>query len=247
MATSGSRPTPTDRLIRPEAPAATRELHWDVCLRERPHLDLPDADVVVVAPHPDDETLGAGGLICAAAMSGRRVRVVVCTDGEAASEAPGLGARRRAETLAALEVLTAGVGVEVAFLGLPDGRVEDSCDAVADAVGPMLASGPLLVAPWSQDGHPDHDAVGRTCTALGATDGASDVWQYPIWAWHWATPRDLAGQRVACLPLGVGVRRAKRRALEAFASQIAPPTGPPILSTGVRAHFRRPYEAYVLA
>jgi LmbE family N-acetylglucosaminyl deacetylase len=175
------------------------------------------------------------------------VRVVVCTDGEAASEAPGLGPRRRAETLAALEILTAGIGVEVVFLGLPDGGLEASCGAVADAVAPMLAGRPLLVAPWSRDGHPDHDAVGRTCATLGATHGAAAVWQYPIWAWHWARPHDLAGLPIGCLPLAVGVRRAKRRALESFASQITPEDGAPTLPTRVRAHFRRPYEAYVVS
>jgi LmbE family N-acetylglucosaminyl deacetylase len=236
-----------DRLIRPEDPAVTSELRWDAYLRDRPRLSLPDADVVVVAPHPDDETLGAGGLICAAARSGRRVRIVVCTDGEAASDAPDLGARRRSETLAALDVLTGGAGVEVEFLGLPDGGLDVVSAAVADVVAPMLASRPLLVAPWSLDGHPDHDAVGRRCAELADGLGAVAVWQYPVWAWHWATPLELAGRRVACLPLELGIRRTKRRALDAFESQISPSAGPPTLPNAVRAHFRRPYEAYVLA
>ena len=40
--------------------------------------------VAVVAPHPDDESLGAGGLIAGLLASGQEVIVVVCSDGEAA-------------------------------------------------------------------------------------------------------------------------------------------------------------------
>lgn len=39
--------------------------------------------VVIVAPHPDDETLGCGGLIARRAAEGRRIVVVVITDGRA--------------------------------------------------------------------------------------------------------------------------------------------------------------------
>jgi LmbE family N-acetylglucosaminyl deacetylase len=235
------------RLIRPEDAARTSEPEWETFLRSRPELEIPWGDVVVVAPHPDDETLGAGGLICAATASGRRVRVVVCTDGEAASEAPALGSRRRDETMAAVDRLTGGGGRDVVFVGLPDGTLAHSTDAVADAVRPMLASDPLLVAPWSHDGHPDHDAVGRACAALGASHGGIEVWHYPIWAWHWADPQTFASLPVGRLRLDGAVQRAKGRAVHAFTSQITPAHGPPILPPHVRSHFLRPDEAYVLA
>jgi hypothetical protein len=40
------------------------------------------ADVVVIAPHPDDEVLGVGDLLALAAAAGARVRLVAVTDGE---------------------------------------------------------------------------------------------------------------------------------------------------------------------
>ncbi len=63
-------------------------------------LDSAGTDhVVVLAAHPDDETLGAGGLLSKAARSGIRVTVVVATYGEASH--PG-STTHTAERLAAL-------------------------------------------------------------------------------------------------------------------------------------------------
>ena len=61
---------------------------------------------LVVAPHPDDETLGCGGSIAARAANGQRVVVAILTDGEAAAtmraSAPDeLAALRREEALLA--------------------------------------------------------------------------------------------------------------------------------------------------
>src|SRR5690242_503874 len=81
--------------------------------------------LLVIAPHPDDEVLGAGGLADATVRSGGDVRVVVVTDGEAGPDATGarnLGAARRAETRRALVAL--GTGSDAArFLGYADGSL----------------------------------------------------------------------------------------------------------------------------
>ncbi|HHW15492.1 MAG TPA: PIG-L family deacetylase [Firmicutes bacterium] len=94
----------------------------------------PGDRLLVVAPHPDDETLGAGGLIQAARQAHVPVQVVVVTNGDGSTPAAAkltkalfvtaidrikLGHVRQAETLAAMAAL--GVGREaVHFLGYPD-------------------------------------------------------------------------------------------------------------------------------
>jgi LmbE family N-acetylglucosaminyl deacetylase len=80
-----------------------------------PRVQDPVGPVLVIAPHPDDETLGCGGMIATRAAEGRRVVVVVLTDGRALFRRFGVtepseadvSAMRKAETLQAVEILGA--------------------------------------------------------------------------------------------------------------------------------------------
>lgn len=149
--------------------------------------------VVVVAAHPDDETLGAGGLIATAAQHGLETVVVVLTDGEAShphspTATPArLAALRRSETRAAVGVLHPGA--RTVFVGVPDGEVANHETACLAAVVEMIGEGgdTLVVAPWRSDGHPDHDAAGRL-SAVAASRTDATLLEYPIWLWHWGTP-----------------------------------------------------------
>lgn len=79
------------------------------------------AEVLVVAPHPDDEAIMAAGVIARERARGRRVAVAVVTNGDLACERDGF--RREGETVAAMKRL--GLREEdVFFLGYPDGHLE---------------------------------------------------------------------------------------------------------------------------
>lgn len=103
---------------------------------------LGSRGLVVVAPHPDDESLGCGGLIAAARASGRPVHLVVVSDGCGSHTQSRLyppeklRALREAETQRAGAVLGLGSG-DVTFLRLPDAHVPSDgpeADAAAAAV-----------------------------------------------------------------------------------------------------------------
>ena len=117
--------------------------------------------LLVVAPHPDDEVLSCGGLICAHRERGHRVDVVVMTDGALgdASGASGAGYReqRRAETREALQVLG---GCGVTFLDIPDGSLAGKADAAAMLRDVISAAKPAtIVFPSPLEVHPDHRAT----------------------------------------------------------------------------------------
>lgn len=56
---------------------------WNRLLADRPAWSPEDGPLLVVAPHPDDEVLGAGGLIRAWAARGARVSVLSVSDEKA--------------------------------------------------------------------------------------------------------------------------------------------------------------------
>jgi len=212
--------------------------------------------LVVLAAHPDDETLGAGGLIATAARSGLPVEVIIATAGEAShpdshTHSPGALARiRRVEADTALAALASAA--TLTFLGLSDGALAAQLGVLADVLRPRLDAGTLLVTPWSGDRHPDHEA----CAAAGGVAAAARRclhWQYPIWAWHWADPQsaDLPWSELRRVDVDRQAAAAKQAAVAAYVSQhealSALPGDEAILPQHVTAHFEREYETFVVA
>jgi LmbE family N-acetylglucosaminyl deacetylase len=139
---------------------------------------------MVIAPHPDDETIGCGGTLALLANAGSEVRVVVATDGEASLEgacgAREVGRRRRLREIAACERL--GVGPPT-FLGLPDAGLERCSSLLFDLLAQQLEGfePDIIFAPWMLDGHPDHRAVASSVARL-ALPSWSVIWTYEVWA-----------------------------------------------------------------
>ncbi|MDP9064375.1 MAG: PIG-L family deacetylase [Pseudomonadota bacterium] len=221
------------------------EEHWERLLaREGEWIPAP-APLIVVSPHPDDEVLGAGGLIHTWASEGRPVTIISVTDGEAAFPTwRGLDRIRRGELQAALRKLCL-THVSVIRIGLPDGRVGEHSRRLRNALLGIVEAPATLIAPYEHDGHPDHDTVGAVCCALARTEGV-DVARYPIWSWHHGAPTTFAGARWGKFPLSPRARRAKARAVQCFASQLQPPRNKPIVPPHVLPYFQRAFEAFLL-
>jgi LmbE family N-acetylglucosaminyl deacetylase len=139
-------------------------------------VELPPGErVLLLAPHPDDETIGCGGTLRKYVEAGARVRVVVLTDGRQgdselrrlAADDPArsrleseLASRRKGEALAALAVL--GVQ-EHEFLEVRDGELREAAGAVASTLARMLSEWrpDLVLLPFVTDRHADHFAANR--------------------------------------------------------------------------------------
>ncbi len=142
--------------------------------------------LVIVAPHPDDETLGCGLLIAAAVRAGVRVAVIALTDGDGSH--PGsrrwppaaLGRVRRAELRRALARL-GGTQAAVRFMGWHDGNVAAEGHALAlRHVLTRLDAG-VVVAASARDHHPDHQA-GWALSVAATRGGGVALVSYAVWS-----------------------------------------------------------------
>ncbi len=232
---------------------------WAAAPRLDPDLGLDIDALIVLAAHPDDETLGAGGLMATAAARGIRVVVVVATDGggshpDSMTWPPrALARERRIEIARAIDQLAPGSALS--FLGLTDGHLRERrtrlTTLVRSAILTETTGDPLrtlVVAPWSGDGHRDHRVLGEVSEGLAHELGHRSL-GYPIWLWHWAHPAEVDTRGWTVLPLDREAHAAKLRALPLHATQVLPLSPAPgeeaLIHAGMRAHFERDLEIFV--
>ena len=222
------------------------EPEWEAALRNVPAWLPPHVPTTVIAPHPDDETLAAGGLIASLRGSQVPVRVIAITDGENAYEGEvGLGALREREQARALQRL--GVSEDqISRLHLPDSGVSEWEDKLSTMLEPMLRDAGHIIAPWPHDFHPDHEVTGRAVFKV-AQRYHIPLTSYLFWTWHRGTPDLLRSVTLRKLPLTEEQQQAKREALAFHVSQLQHHSGAPILPANLLAPAWRNYEIFLPA
>ncbi|MGB3310172.1 MAG: PIG-L deacetylase family protein [Nodosilinea sp.] len=240
----------------------------DLPLRSLATLQAP---VLVVAPHPDDETLGCGGAIAQLRSLGCPVQVLVISDGANSHPRsrqyppPRLRQLRQAETLAALTLLGVAAA-DVTFLGLPDGSVPHLFQPPVPHAVPQAAAAQAALAqcqrylrraapqtiflPYQFDPHRDHRA---TWTLVQAATRSLDLpprlIEYPIWDWD-PRQRQPLGDRYRAWRIDIAPQVAlKHRAIHCYRSQTTDlisddPTGFR-LTPELIAPFLNPWEVYL--
>ena len=195
--------------------------------------------VLVIAPHPDDESIATGGLLQIAHAAGATCRVVIVTDGDnnpwpqrwserrwriGANERARWGARRRAEAMAALSVLGlnhAATNFDVQFLGLPDLGLTDMLMRMDERASNSLRmqidefQPTWLVLPALNDRHPDHSAL-HVMTRVALAEYAGAAPKLLAFGVH----GELHDERHIELPLTDAQRAVKRTAIFTHASQM---------------------------
>ena len=222
-------------------------------------LDLvpPNGRAVIVAPHPDDEVLGCGGMLQLLAAAGRQLVLISVTDGSASH--PGserwpverLSVIRPQESAEALRRL----GLPMHRLkwlraGFSDTQVAAREHDLSEFIERHLRPDDVVFTTWREDGHSDHEAVGRASAEAARRVGAT-CHELPVWTWHWATPEDalVPWQRARKILLTPAQVARKRHAVHAFASQLEgdPDAGlEPVLAPYVLDRLLQPFEVVFL-
>ncbi|MHB1121606.1 MAG: PIG-L deacetylase family protein [Ramlibacter sp.] len=146
-----------------------------------PVLDLAGARrVLVIAPHPDDETLGCGGTLARLAPA-CDVHVLLVTNGDGGGDLPPETSALRKQEMAAA-VRTLGIANEVLHLDEPDGRFDDTSSFRAALAAIVQRLQPDWVfLPWLGDSHPDHSRISRASSQVLRRSAVQRVLYYETW------------------------------------------------------------------
>ena len=136
--------------------------------------------ILIVAPHPDDESVGCGGLL---ALYGPQCDVLLLTDGRKGVPADGSKTEdetaliRKAEFNAAMVFF--GVNC-VRTLALPDSRLAENAAAVS---GVDFQPYNLIFVPYRNERHPDHAAAFHILKKLWKKQRAkAELLEYEVWS-----------------------------------------------------------------
>jgi LmbE family N-acetylglucosaminyl deacetylase len=148
------------------------------------NLAVPDGPVLVLAPHPDDETVGPGGALVKHVDAGNRIRVLFLTDGAAACRrSRNLPKTRRLEAVQAAGVLGIAPGA-LQFWNEPDGQLRVRRDLVERLAAELVDFKPdVIYTPFFLDDHRDHCTTAYLlAAALRTVSISTEVWCYEVWA-----------------------------------------------------------------
>jgi LmbE family N-acetylglucosaminyl deacetylase len=207
---------------------------------------------LVLAPHPDDETLGCGAVILRKVAAGTPVTVVVVADGRHSHRSDhlppaALGQMRRSEMVQAARRMGLAEA-NLRQLGYEDRTLTAHEDELVGVIAGLVKEfePQEVYVTGAFEPHPDHAALGRAARrALAQVDGAPPLlMEYPIWMWSqmwhgipttWANR--MAAVRAALEVLAIRRRaavvdatpfvNAKMHALDAHVSQLRRPAGVP--------------------
>jgi LmbE family N-acetylglucosaminyl deacetylase len=211
---------------------------------------------LVLAPHPDDETLGCGGTIMQKLAAGVPVQVVIAADGRYAHPSSKLPVEalveiRKEEARRACAIL--GLPHEsITFLGFEDLRLADHRGLLRERLFAILNTmNPEEIFVSSViDNHPDHRVLAELARELAQArhDCAPMLYEYPIWFWDpriWRV-RDVLELRPRIVRTDE-FRMRKHEAIAAYRSQVTnlmSGTDPPPLRKGFVRQFLYPEEIF---
>ena len=144
-------------------------------------------NILVLSPHPDDESIGCGGTIRKHVLEGDTVEVIVLTSGEkgghAAISEEELIRIREQESMKAKDIL----GVHnLEFWRQPDGSFKVTPEVRQRLKNKLEQWQPQLIyVPHEEEGHPDHraaaDLVRQVVSSLPNISSRPEVLMYEVW------------------------------------------------------------------
>lgn len=198
--------------------------------RQSQSINTLQDNLLILAPHPDDEALGCGGFISRLCNDGNAPHIVILTGGGGSLR--GHSDLPESEVVKARRQLTLNSASE---LGLPESNIhfldfidshiadepKEEIEKLRDLILQLNPS--AIFVPHSGEGWPDHIAAREIGINL-APEG-TDVYEYCVWMWYYNV-WNLDWKNARSLKMTKEEHEAKLRAVDAYIKPLAP-TGDP--------------------
>jgi LmbE family N-acetylglucosaminyl deacetylase len=174
--------------------------------------DLSSKDALIIAPHPDDESLGCGGSIVRHIKAGSTVKVIFMTNGDRGDFEESFGKEyveiRRKSAQKAMEIL--GVN-DFEFWGYSDRRLHLVFQEVKERLFHAIEtfSPSLIYAPSPLEAHPDHKIAFEVAWALREKLGITLAFYEVLMALYPNVLVDITGEM-----------EQKKRAIESYSTEV---------------------------
>lgn len=186
----------------------------------------PKNNILIIAPHPDDEVIGCGGLIARLVREGRPPHIIIMTGGENSHK--GCCDTNKQDILKARRNLTREA---LKILGLPQSNIHEldyhdgninMNDIQTDALKILidrLVPDSVFIPHWGE-GWPDHVNTARIVKDLLPSD--TEIWEYCVWMWYYNVWRGLDWENAATLSMNPDEHSLKLKAMDAYTTPLAP-------------------------
>lgn len=181
---------------------------------------------LILAPHPDDEVFGCGGLIARLTAEGKRPHIIVMTGGGASHReccdvaASDVIAARRELTLKAAKEL--GLSSEyIHFLDFEDGHIGKRPESEVLKLRSLIATikPDTVFVPHRGEGWPDHLAVREL--GLDLVPESTAIFEYCVWMWYYRQ-KHLDWSKASKLKMTQKEHSQKLSAITAYTAACAP-------------------------
>lgn len=182
--------------------------------------------ILIVAPHPDDEVIGCGGLIAQLVSEGRTPHIIIMTGGEGSHRSCCLTSdndiktARRRLTRHALNIL--GVKEEyIHELDFPDGGIS-ATHPEADKLSCLISkiSPDIIFVPHWGEGWPDHVNTAEIIKDMVSAN--THIYEYCVWMWYYNVWRGLNWKNAFRQTMTQEEHRLKLAAMDAYIKPLAP-------------------------
>lgn len=219
--------------------------------------------ILILSPHPDDETIAVGGYIYEACQAGAQVKIVLATDGNK----HGLKIQRYHEFQAA----TAKLGVRpenLIYWDLHDGKLKNAVNTLTLRLSNEIEQyrPDVFIYPHPEDYHPDHAVLGHVAEKSLASlkvDQHLKAYRYLVHYWFFPQPHIITNSNFLSPPpemsepdqewgqfiLDTEAKSNKNDAVHLYDTQLKNPFLKPLLLGFVRenelfARWIPPHRAY---